>query len=305
MPTHIKASKLSKWIETTLGVDSSTTQSIVESVRFRSVAVADPKLPKRVAIQKGLLHDARDSLNAYVVFTEEKWVAIAVEQVNGRELEVDDKKWRIRVDTVSSPKTAAASKHDNAFTIFCGNLPFNVNENDLYQHFDNCGEIDYVRIVRDRDTNMGKGIAFVTFKDTQSMRNALASHGTKFNDRTLRIMKAVENKKLHHTAAPAEDKKKGGSSTKKDGPKEGYGGSTKVKELNRAGVLKKPRHVPRTAAGSVVPQSSSSSKKKKSTKRSFEGEHADPTSHIKKQKVADFKQREKKDKRKDAKKIGE
>lgn len=358
VPTHLKANKLTKWLEGLLGVDSATQQSIVESVRFRSIAVADPKLPRKVAIQKGLLHESRDSLNAYVVFTEPEgegakvdWAKKAVEVCNGKDMEVDGKAWRIRVDAMATSvgadgaPVAAAVKHDNAHTIFCGNLPFSVNENDLYAHFDNCGEIDVVRVVRDRQTGMGKGIAFITFKDDQSMRNALASNAMKFKgERVLRIMKSVENKKLHKTADAATGKAaaggksssvtprsniKGatqGSSAAAQAKREGYGGAHKIKELNQAGVLKKPRHVPRDGATAAA---ASSSKKKKSsgdksttpkavaspasasapkvverTKRPFEGEHADPSAHIKKQKVDDFKARQKKEKRHEAKKLG-
>jgi RNA recognition motif-containing protein len=357
VPTHLKANKLTKWLEGLLGVDSSQQQSIVESVRFRSIAVSDPKLPRKVAIQKGLLHEARDSLNAYVVFTEEKWVGDAVDKCNGKEMELDGKSWRIRVDRMAvtvgedGAPVAAAVKHDNAHTIFCGNLPFNVNENDLYAHFDNCGDISTVRVIRDRATGMGKGIAFITFTEEQSMRNALASNATKFKgERVLRIMKSVENKKLHKPAdAPAAGRgpaTKGaaltprsnikgapqGSSAASQAKREGYGGVHKVKELNQAGVLKKPRHVPRdgasgssskkkkdrpaSAAAAVTPAASTSTPSSSSassssvprvvsrTKRPFEGDHADPTAHIKKQKVDDFKARQKKEKRHEAKKLG-
>lgn len=307
----MKPQKLIRWIETELGVDSSTSQSIIESTRYRSVAVSDPKLPKRVAIQKGMLHTDRDSLNAYVVFKEEKYVDQAIEKCHNKTIELDGKEWRLRIDRVTSSKEAK-TPDDNSFTIFCGNLPFNINENDLYQHFDDCGTITSVRVVRDRVSQMGKGIAFIKFSDEQGMRNALANHNLKFRERTLRIMKAVENKKLHHTTPKEDGNKKDSNSKKKVGggggsdggsKKEGYGGSQKVKEMNQAGVWKKPRHVPRT--GTATAGSASSSQKKKSigTKRSFEGERADPSSELKKQKFEDFKQREKKEKRKEAKKL--
>ena len=109
VPSLLKPAKLTSFIEKHLGVDSSTQQSIVESVRYRSVAISDPKLPKKVAIQKGLLHEARDSLNAYVVFTHEKpWVARAIAELNGKDIELDEKSWRLRFDTVTSGGADAA-----------------------------------------------------------------------------------------------------------------------------------------------------------------------------------------------------
>jgi nucleolar protein 12 len=349
VPTALKAKKLGHWVEEQLGVDSAVSQSIIESVRYRSVAVADPKIPKRVAVQKGLFHEARDSLNAYVVFTEaagETFVARAVKELTGKDIELDGKKWRIRVDRVgggaegaaaaASEGGAEAAKKDDAHSVFVGNLPFSVNENDLYAHFDSCGTLLGVRVVRDRDSQLGKGIAFLRFGDAQSVRNALAFHGTKFGagERTLRVMRAVENKKLHQAAdTGASSKKKGGAagsasatgSNKKAGgagsnKKEGYGGTHKVKEVNRAGVLKKPRHKPRDgtaavlqpvgrapeAAGAAAAAGGAAARPTPPVagkKRAFEGEHADPTTVVKRARVEQVKKMERKEKKRDNKKL--
>ena len=48
--------------------------------------------------------------------------------------------------------------------MFVGNLPFDVQDEDLYSHFSRCGEIEFVRIVRDKKTNIGKGFGYVQFK---------------------------------------------------------------------------------------------------------------------------------------------
>ena len=39
----------------------------VQSVRFRSVAFANPKVPRKAAFINGQFHQERDSMNAYVV----------------------------------------------------------------------------------------------------------------------------------------------------------------------------------------------------------------------------------------------
>jgi len=43
-------------------------------------------------------------------------------------------------------------------------LNFEAQEEELWQHFKNCGDIDYVRIIRDAKTNLGKGFAYIQFK---------------------------------------------------------------------------------------------------------------------------------------------
>jgi nucleolar protein 12 len=47
--------------------------------------------------------------------------------------------------------------------VFVGNLPFDVQDEELYTHFERCGEIEFVRIVRDKKTNIGKGFGYVQF----------------------------------------------------------------------------------------------------------------------------------------------
>jgi RNA recognition motif-containing protein len=45
-----------------------------------------------------------------------------------------------------------------------GNLPFDVQDEAIYTHFARCGKIEFVRIVRDKKTNIGKGFGYVQFK---------------------------------------------------------------------------------------------------------------------------------------------
>jgi nucleolar protein 12 len=48
--------------------------------------------------------------------------------------------------------------------VFVGNLPFEVQDEALWRHFERCGEIEFVRVVRDKKTNLGKGFGYVQFK---------------------------------------------------------------------------------------------------------------------------------------------
>lgn len=54
--------------------------------------------------------------------------------------------------------------HDHKRSVFVGNLPFDVQDEDLYLHFMRCGEIEFVRVVRDKKTNIGKGFGYIQFK---------------------------------------------------------------------------------------------------------------------------------------------
>lgn len=75
----------------------------------------------------------------------------------------------IRVDTLkSSNETDGAnsgkskkSEDDFNTTVFVGNLPFVVSEEEVRQHFAKFGTIKNVRLVREPKTFIGKGIGFI------------------------------------------------------------------------------------------------------------------------------------------------
>lgn len=58
-----------------------------------------------------------------------------------------------------SDSTGAA--HDPKCSIFVGNMPFAIEDEILRSKFEKCGEIESVRIIRDKKTNAGKGIIFL------------------------------------------------------------------------------------------------------------------------------------------------
>jgi len=59
-----------------------------------------------------------------------------------------------------------------------------------------CGAIENIRIIRDPVTHVGKGIAYVTFKEKEGFSNAIKENGKEFKNRELRIKKAVPSNRL-------------------------------------------------------------------------------------------------------------
>jgi nucleolar protein 12 len=80
-------------------------------------------------------------------------------------------------------------------TIFIGNLPFNVQDEKVYHFFSECGDIQYVRMIRDKITNVGKGIGYVMFKDKASVSLALKLDGQLFEKRPIRITRCLKDAK--------------------------------------------------------------------------------------------------------------
>lgn len=91
--------------------------------------------------------------------------------------------------TVRVDLATGSGRADPFRSVFLGALPFGANEEAVRAHFARCGEVEFVRLVRDKKLNMGKGIGFVTFKDKFSVPEALKLNGKKFDGRALRVTK--------------------------------------------------------------------------------------------------------------------
>ncbi|KAG8541463.1 hypothetical protein GDO81_028992, partial [Engystomops pustulosus] len=127
----------------------------IESMRFRSVARADLTISRKVATIHRDVHAKRKSINAYVVFEEEDSAAKACVR-NGTEISSG---FHIRVDLASKNST-----HCNRKTVFVGNLPYDIEDEALREHFSQCGTVEGVRIIRDKRTGIGKGFGYVLFQ---------------------------------------------------------------------------------------------------------------------------------------------
>lgn len=156
----------------------------IDSIRFRSISF-DEALPRKVAFVQQKLHKSRESVNAYVVYKNKNVVKSMCSNLNGHIFASR----HLRVDSVAHP-----ASHDNKRSVFVGNLDFEEDDERLWRHFESCGEVDYVRIVRDSKTNLGKGFAYIQFKDFQSVNKALllndkpiSSDKTKGKNRKLRV----------------------------------------------------------------------------------------------------------------------
>ncbi|GER50581.1 RNA-binding (RRM/RBD/RNP motifs) family protein [Striga asiatica] len=178
----------------------------VESVRIRSVPLADGKIPRKGAVIKKRINENGDSVHAYVVFkTEESAQASLAHNmavVGGN---------HIRVDRACPPRKKLKGDdtplYDNKRTVFVGNLPFDVKDEEIYKLFSGIKNletsIEAVRVIRDPGSSLGKGIAYVLFKTTghsHMLDMAMDSHDAanlivkkrnlKLRDRELRLSHA-------------------------------------------------------------------------------------------------------------------
>lgn len=113
------------------------------------------------------------------------------------------------------------NQNDFKTTIFVGNMPFTVSEEQVRSHFSECGKIENVRIIRDSKTHLGKGIGYLQFEEKTAMRKAIDDlHEKEFQGRKLRIKKAVEPKRMEKKERKKQERADNRKADQKDKDKE-------------------------------------------------------------------------------------
>ncbi|XP_028269605.1 RNA-binding protein 34 [Parambassis ranga] len=225
----------------------------IESIRFRSVVREDPSMSRKVAAIQRKVHPKKQSMNAYVVFKDEESVIKALER-NGMEIEKD---FHIRVDRVTD-----SSSHDHKRSVFVGNLSFDLNDLAFRKHFEQCGAVEGVRLVRDNNSGLGKGFGYVLFESADSVQLALELDGSKLEGRAIRVKRSVKKEKQKNKT---DSKGRPGMGPIK-GPNKGSG-----REKGAGG-------------GHFKPQQKFTGKRQqgKKSSTSFKGEMVDPSKKMKK-----------------------
>ena len=75
--------------------------------------------------------------------------------------------------------------------VYVGNIPFSVDNDKLKELFSPFGEIEEVTIITDKFSGRSKGFGFVTFKDEESAKKAIAEMNEKdIEGRPLKVNEA-------------------------------------------------------------------------------------------------------------------
>ncbi|NXY29404.1 RBM34 protein, partial [Pomatorhinus ruficollis] len=213
----------------------------IQSIRFRSLIPAEDTVSKKVAAIKHKVHPNAKFINAYVVFKEECDAQKALKE-NGTEIASG---FHIRVDTASKN-----GSHDNKRSVFLGNLPYDIRDDAVREHFRVCGDVVGVRVVRDRSTGLGKGFGYVLFENTDAVHLALKLNNSVLMGRKIRVQRVADKKKAQKSAdqsrAPKDrvDKKKKEKSCSNDS----FVGE-KATPLKKSTKPKRLKTTPRNKAG--------------------------------------------------------
>ncbi|MDR2121282.1 MAG: RNA-binding protein [Tannerella sp.] len=76
--------------------------------------------------------------------------------------------------------------------IYIGNLNYRVREDDLKRTLEEFGEVDSVRLIKDRDTGRSKGFAFAEVPDDEEARNMISElNETEYQGRQMIVKEAL------------------------------------------------------------------------------------------------------------------
>lgn len=89
-----------------------------------------------------------------------------------------------------------APKPEGCVTCFVGNLSFAIEEDDVRQFAEDCGEVTNVRWVYHKDSGEFKGCGFVEFADTEAVDKFVAKRGTILKGRPVRIDYSESRRKV-------------------------------------------------------------------------------------------------------------
>lgn len=78
--------------------------------------------------------------------------------------------------------------------VFCGNLPWRVDESDLQIAMTKFGRVKEAKVLTDRDTGRSRGFGFVTFEDEAEAEQAVAAGKIELDGRTVRIDRANDDR---------------------------------------------------------------------------------------------------------------
>ena len=74
--------------------------------------------------------------------------------------------------------------------IYVGNLSYKVRENDLQGVFEEYGQVETCKIVKDRDTGRSKGFGFIEMSDDAATKAIEELNGAEFDGRTMVVKEA-------------------------------------------------------------------------------------------------------------------
>jgi nucleolin len=142
--------------------------------------------------------------SGFITFDTPEGAAAAVGKVGedllGRPLKIEFAKPKPGGDKPRAAKKTYESKPmsekpDGCLTVFCGNLSYDIDDDSAKAFFKDCGEINKIRWLTDRESGDFKGCGFIEFYETAGVDAAALLNGKDCLGRAIRIDYAAAKKK--------------------------------------------------------------------------------------------------------------
>ncbi|MCL6270170.1 RNA-binding protein [Sansalvadorimonas sp. 2012CJ34-2] len=82
--------------------------------------------------------------------------------------------------------------------IYIGNLSWSATEDDLSAAFEGYGNVDHIKLIRDRESGKSRGFAFIRYAEKNGAEAALEMDGQKLLNRNLRVRLATPKPQQNH-----------------------------------------------------------------------------------------------------------
>ena len=92
----------------------------------------------------------------------------------------------------STPSTVQSSTSEEVKTLYVGNLPYRANEAAVRELFSSHGNVQSVRLMKDKHTGKRRGFGFVEMAANDVDKAISALNDSEFQQRTLKVREAKE-----------------------------------------------------------------------------------------------------------------
>ena len=182
---------------------------------------------KMSSVELPMGEDGRSTGTAFVIFTQQKELDKALE-LDGQYWPGTERWLKIQEGFEKADRKSFGTgvRPEGCDTVFVGNLPFDVEEDQLREVFASAGTVDRIRFAMAEDGSF-KGFAHVRFTDGDATDEAVKLAGTDINGRAIRVDYAPPRNR--EGGAP------GGSGGRGDGGRGGRGRGGGGREGGRGG----------------------------------------------------------------------
>lgn len=132
----------------------------------------------------GKLVGVRLILNTRLIFKGSAFVSFADEDGVTAALALDGCDFK---ENTIAVKKALPPATDTCLKVYVGGLPYEADENTLRKDFSECGKIEKLRMLKDKESGSFRGVVFISYAEEAGVTAALEYDNTEYGGRTIKV----------------------------------------------------------------------------------------------------------------------